>query len=382
MAGHKLIIAGGGLAGCLAALALAERRPDVPFLLLEAGASFGGNHIWSFFDTDLAEDGHALMRPLVAQRWESYDILFPRRRRTLPTGYNSVTSKLLDTRIRERLRPDQYRLRARIERIDTDQVELSGGERIEAAGVIDARGAASLDALDLGWQKFVGREYRFEKPHGLERPIIMDATVDQSDGYRFVYCLPFSSDRMLVEDTYYTLDPALDAPELGQRIDAYAAARGWSGQVEREEQGVLPVTMGGDVAGLWSGGPAVARLGLRGGFFHPTTGYSLPDAVRTALLLARQSDFASTALHRLFRAEAERLWKQRGFYRLLNKMLFRAAAPRERYRVLEHFYRLDPALVGRFYAARSGARDKLRILSGKPPVPVTRALLALASSGK
>jgi lycopene beta-cyclase len=63
-------------------------------------------------------------------------------------------------------------------------------------------------------------------------------------------------------------------------------------------------------------------------------------------------------------------------------MLFRAAAPRERYRVLEHFYRLDPALVGRFYAARSGARDKLRILSGKPPVPVTRALLALASSGK
>jgi lycopene beta-cyclase len=210
----------------------------------------------------------------------------------------------------------------------------------------------------------------------------MDATVDQSDGYRFVYCLPFSPHRMLVEDTYYTLDPALDVAELRRRIDAYVAAHGWSGEVEREEKGVLPVTMGGEVAALWAGAPAVARLGLRGGFFHPTTGYSLPDAVRTALLLARQREFGSGALHALFRGEAERLWKQRGFYRLLNKMLFRAAAPRERYRVLEHFYRLDPALVGRFYAARSGARDKLRILSGKPPVPVTRALLALASSGK
>ena len=58
-------------------------------------------------------------------------------------------------------------------------------------------------------------------------------------------------------------------------------------------------------------------------------------------------------------------------------MLFRAAAPEHRYRVLEHFYRLDPGLIARFYAGRSTAADKMRILSGRPPVPVARALMAL-----
>jgi len=77
------------------------------------------------------------------------------------------------------------------------------------------------------------------------------------------------------------------------------------------------------------------------------------------------------------KCEAARLWHARGFYRILNRMLFRAAAPSQRYRILEHFYRLDPDLVARFYAGRSGLRDKLRILSGKPPVPIGRAWAAL-----
>jgi len=62
---------------------------------------------------------------------------------------------------------------------------------------------------------------------------------------------------------------------------------------------------------------------------------------------------------------------------MLAAMLFRAAEPPERYRVLEQFYRRDPSLVARFYAARSTALDRLRVLSGKPPVPVGRAMAAL-----
>ena len=51
-------------------------------------------------------------------------------------------------------------------------------------------------------------------------------------------------------------------------------------------------------------------------------------------------------------------------------MLFLAAEPAERYRVLQRFYRLDDALVGRFYAGRSTAWDKARTLIGRPPVPL------------
>ena len=370
---QTLVIAGGGLAGSLVALAMARLRPEVPILLVEGGASFGGNHVWSFFDSDVAAEDRWLVDPIVAARWDGYDVRFPNRERSLPTPYYSCRSSLLDALVREGLSPDQYRLGARIERVDATAIVLDGGERIEGVAAIDARGADRLDALDLGWQKFVGVEYRFAAPHGLQRPIVMDATVDQSDGYRFVYCLPFAADRMLIEDTYYSTEAGLDGEAIGAHIGDYAASRGWRiAGVESREQGLLPVTMGGDFDAFWpdDGGPA--RLGLRGGFFHPTTGYSLPDAVRLALLIARQPDFS--VLPGLLRTEAARLWRDRRYYRLLNRMLFRAAAPKERYRVLEHFYRLDPAVIERFYAGRSTRWDKMRILSGKPPVPIGRAL--------
>jgi lycopene beta-cyclase len=81
-------------------------------------------------------------------------------------------------------------------------------------------------------------------------------------------------------------------------------------------------------------------------------------------------------LFHLFRDRAAALWRERGFYRMLNRMLFGAASPPERYRVLEHFYRLPPATIGRFYAGRSTLLDKARILSGRAPVPVRPALAA------
>ena len=61
-------------------------------------------------------------------------------------------------------------------------------------------------------------------------------------------------------------------------------------------------------------------------------------------------------------------------------MLFRAAQPYQRYKILERFYRLSPALIGRFYAGQSTLADKIRILSGRPPVPIAAAVRALWES--
>jgi lycopene beta-cyclase len=375
----QLVIAGGGLSGCLAALALAERRPDLSFLLVEQDERFGGNHVWSFFDSDVAKEDRWLADLLAARRWPDHEVHFPRRSRRIGIGYNSVKSAELDRLMRVRLRPDQYRLEAGTVELGTKHVLLENGERIEAAGVIDARGPGRAEGLDLAWQKFVGRTYQCGHRHGCERPVIMDARVDQESGYRFVYTLPFSDTELMVEDTYYSTSPALDAPLIRERLESYVSARDWPrAEMIGEETGVLPVLLGGQLAELWPGSePAVARLGLRGGFFHPTTGYSLPDAVRNAALLTRQKDFSTSALHQLYRKRADELWESRRFYQLLNRMLFRAAEPAERYRVLEHFYRLPEPLIGRFYAGRLTRLDKLRIVSGRPPVPIGRALAAI-----
>lgn len=367
-----LLIAGGGLAGSLAALAMAKTRPDVPLLLVEEEERFGGNRTWSFLDTDFPEQDRWLVEPLIGYRWQGSYVAFPGHSRKFKTGYNSIRSDRLDEAVRETLRPDQYRLNTKIVAVRDNELVLTGGEKIRADGAIDARGPANLSMLDLGWRKFLGREYRFAEPHGLDLPVTMDATVDQSDGFRFVSCLPFGEDRMLVEDTCYSNSPELDIETVGQRLDAYVTKRRWiPAAVEREESGVLPVAIGGDFQAFWRvGGARVAKLGLRGGFFHPATGYSLPDAVHNAVLLTKQRDLSGAALHDLFEEEAVALWKKREPYRALSAMLFRAR-PADRYRIFESFYRLDPGLIRRFLAGKSSMLDRMRILG-----PIGKAVSA------
>lgn len=372
-------ILGGGLAGGLVALALAARRPDLHVVLVEEGAQLGGNHLWSFFDSDVDAADRWLVEPLIVHGWRGYDVKFPRHARTLGTPYYSVESERLDAAVRAAMPADRIMTGRRVLAASPRSAVLEDGTRIDAGGVIDARGGATLRHLDCGWQKFVGHELVLAAPHGLERPIVMDATVEQLDGYRFVYCLPFAPDRVFVEDTYYSDFAHLHVDSIAARIARYAEAQGWQvTAIARRETGVLPVVMGGDFDAYWqSGGAGVAKIGARAALYHPTTGYSLPDAVRTAVLIAGLDDLSGASLHEQLYATAKAQWDARGFYRMLDRMLFRAAVPAERYRVLERFYRLDGALVRRFYAALSTKMDKLRILAGKPPVPVGRAIAAL-----
>ena len=372
-----LAILGGGLAGGLVALALTLRRPELRLAVVEEGA-IGGNHVWSSFARDIDPADEWLVAPLISYRWASYDVAFPGHRRTLAAPYRSITSERFAAVLAERVPPAAF-VPARVAAARPDRVELADGRTIAAKAVLDARGPGDASTLDLGWQKFVGQTLHTAEPHGVSRPMVMDACVEQVDGYRFVYLLPFGGQEIFVEDTYYSDTSDLDHAVLQARIAAYAQSRGW--RVVREsrlEQGVLPVVLGGDFEAYWrSTGTKLAKAGMRAGLFHPTTGYSLPDAVSLACVLAATDDLSQDALAALTHRHAAQTWARRGFYRALATMLFRAAEPERRYQVLERFYRLSPALVQRFYAAKSTWTDQLRILAGRPPVPIGRAWRSL-----
>jgi lycopene beta-cyclase len=372
-------IVGGGLAGGLIALALARKRPDCDIRLIEGSRRIGGNHLWSFFATDVAPADRWLVAPLISYGWSSYQVAFPAHARALRAHYYSIESERLDRVVRASVPEGALMTGRKVLAASSKAVVLADGDRVEARGVIDCRGPGDLATLEIGWQKFLGRELHLADAHDLARPMIMDATVEQLDGYRFMYALPFAATRMFVEDTYYSDTPELDVEVLRGRIDAYVSGKGWHvDRVEREEGGALAVAMGGDFDAYWqSGGNKVAKAGLRAGLFHPLTSYSLPDAVRTASLVGRASDLSGAGLHDLLHGHARRTWKRRRFYRMLAAMLFKAAEPAERYRILERFYRLDGGLIARFYAGHSTLLDRARVLSGKPPVPVKRAIAAL-----
>ena len=373
---HDLIIIGGGLAGGLAALALMRARPGLDLGLVEAG-TIGGNHLWSFFASDVAARDAGLVDPLVGHRWPGYRVRFPGHERTLGQGYRTIRSEALDAAVRQSL-PAGHIHRATVTTATPTEVTLDDGRTLAAAAVLDTRGLGAVPpGIGCGWQKFVGQTLSVPAGHGVDRPIVMDSAVDQADGYRFVYCLPFSPTELFVEDTYYSETPDLDPELLDRRITAYATAHGWQvAGVSRRESGVLPVVTGGEFDALWPADDALARGGVRAGLFHPLTSYSLPDAVRFAGWLAREAPL-DERLGSATRALAAAHWRRGRFDRLLARMLLRAADPPQRYRVLERFYRLPEPLIERFYAGRSTFGDRLRILAGKPPVALTRAVAAM-----
>ena len=83
------------------------------------------------------------------------------------------------------------------------------------------------------------------------------------------------------------------------------------------------------------------------------------------------------ALSALIHRFADAQWREQRFFRMLNRMLFLAGQPDERFRVMQRFYGLDAGLIARFYAGQLKRADKLRILVGKPPVPVVEAARAV-----
>jgi lycopene beta-cyclase len=375
---------GGGLSGGLIALALAKYRPELRIAIIERGEKLGGDHVWSFFASDLPPGGEELVEPMVAARWDGYTVHFPNRSRELSTPYRSVTSDRLDAAVRAALPAHAIVTGAEVITATSSSVRLADGRTIAAKGVIDARGTRGLPHMAGGWQKFMGQTLRLAAPHGLARPVVMDARVEQLDGYRFVYCLPFSPTEIFIEDTYYANAPALDLPTLRRRIAAYAAQHDWQvDAITYEETGVLPVIAAGDFNAFWQcNGTAPARVGSRAALIHPLTSYSFPDAVRFALHLTTLDNLSGASLEGTSHAWAADHWRRGRFYRMLSRMLFGAARPDARWRVLERFYGLPQPLIERFYAGRSCLADRLRILAGKPPVPIGAALASLTGRGR
>ncbi len=373
---QDLILAGGGLANGLIALRLAQLRPEVKVTIVESGGALGGNHTWSSFTADLTPEQRVWTAPLFENRWDHYEVRFPQRQRRLEAGYGSATSGRLAAEVAKVVPPERILTSMPVVAVTPTSVTLADQRVLTAAAVIDGRGQGPTKALDLRWQKFLGQEVELAAPHGLTGPIIMDATVPQLDGYRFVYTLPFAPTRILIEDTYFSDGNDLAPDLLRRHLADYAAGQGWTiTRVLREEVGILPLGIGGDIEAFWDEGDAgVPRVGLRAGMFHPVTGYSFPDAVQMADIIAALPVHDAATIYRAARDHSVSAWRARGMYRILNRMLFLAAHDDERRDVLQRFYEHNDALVGRFYAARPELRDWMRILSGKPPIPPLRAL--------
>jgi lycopene beta-cyclase len=364
------LLVGGGLQNALILLALAARKPEASIILLERDNALGGNHIWSFQALDLPESAHLWASPLVEYAWPGYQLHFDGSSRWVQGSYRSCSSEHLDRVVRGVAgQRENIRIHTGIAvvRCDASSATLASGEILRGRIVVDARGPERCPArASGGFQKFVGLECSLRQTTAMKAPILMDSRCNQQDGFRFHYILPFTEDRVLIEDTYFSNNPDIDietlrkgilddAPRLGLNVD----------RVLRTEVGVLPMPS----RSAFSAKPhGPIHAGYAGGWFNPGTGYSLAAASRLAEHLSQ------TAIDDTFgpgwRTLVRRMRIQSHFLAFLNLLMFGFFHDASRRRLMERFYMVPDEVVHRFFAMESTAVDMWRVMYvGAPWTP-------------
>jgi lycopene beta-cyclase len=351
-----LLIAGGGVAGCFAALAMARLRPEAAMVLVGEEVRFGGGSGMLVIDAGLSADERSLLAPVVAKSWDACYVALPARSRKLKLSSHLVTTEAIHQAVADAL-PDRCARSAKVVAIRDDSLLLPGGETIAGTGAVDARGWAQQTTLEIAWRHRTARTCRFADPHRVDLPVLADMTLETGGCGHFT-CVPLDERTLRIERIDYSRSP--DAPDGTKRIEEYVGKRGWhDGEPRKAESSSRPIALGGDLAAFWRiGGARVAKLGARGGFAHPFTGSALPDALRTGLVLAGQKDLAGGALHDLFEAEAAALWKRREFHRSVNRLLLDRGMT-----ALSGLFDLDAALLERFFAEELGLFDRRKVLA-------------------
>lgn len=279
-----VVVCGAGAAGLSIAVRLA--RTDLTVRVLDRREGYGRDRTFSFFR------GRAHpFEDAIARRYKAIEVL----------GHGRRVARNVEARPYETLPADRFyeaalRILARHDRVRLDlgvsigairdlgshvEIETDRGA-LRTALVIDVRGelASTRKAGDVGWvQHFGGLEVEVEHPvFDPALATLMDLRVSQREGPHFVYVLPETPRRALVEDTYFGPQPRT-MEEYEANVRAWLSERGAGAvSVLRRERGVLPMT----TAEPERGQGRVLRAGLAGGSAKPSTGYAFTFIQRDA----------------------------------------------------------------------------------------------------
>ncbi|MBE7157384.1 MAG: hypothetical protein INR62_02915 [Rhodospirillales bacterium] len=363
---RTVAILGAGCAGTLLAAELRRRRFSGRVELLDARTDFVREQRWCFW-----RDGRETVPDLpISAEWLGWQVADQRQSicHAAPSCvYSHVHAHEFFGRFHARLADDPQvgvRLGCRVLSVErrsgrTFRVQTSGGELL-ADAVIDARheGAPSYERTianvpGLLWQTFRGRVVEFAIPCLNPATVtFMDFRVSMAGaGLAFVYVLPFTKTRALVEAV--VLDCArADAPRLDAILEAYSEERfGGGGEILAVEEGVLPMTSRSFMS---RGTNHSLCLGVGGGAARPSSGYAFANILRAVRRTAGALCAGQPQWQPRF------AWK----YRVLDALflrLLRTDPAGARHAFMAMFAGVEPARLVRFLTEASSLRDDLAV---------------------
>ena len=285
---YDLLILGGGCAGLSLAKRLAALGPSAPrTLILEKRSAYSHDRTWCFWETSDLSVGH-----LVSHRWDLFRVSAQGRSVSLEcsqTPYQMIPAQAFyDEALCQIAQSQRLRISLGVDIAGPPEACRGGweiatpGGSVWASAVVDtrpgslpARGGATL------WQSFYGEEILCDGDlFDATMVDLMDFLEVENEKIRFLYLLPLSSRKALLEITVFGPDP-LESQVLRPILQQLLAKRvsPFKYSVIRSESGILP--MGVRPASRLLD-PTYVKAGLFAGGARPSTGYAFVRIQRWA----------------------------------------------------------------------------------------------------
>lgn len=361
-----VLLIGGGLQNCLLALYASRKHPELNFIILEAEDTLLGGKTISAHHKDVPKPILEMVTPFIKKSWPNYLVSFPNYEKRVGLEYFTLDCVKLGHFLSQNSFSNiQVHLSHKVLDIKNNNVQVEGGRVFSSNLIIDTRPTLKKPA-STGIQQFFGIEAYFPDGHNMDTPVLMDALVDQTEGYRFFYLLPFNANTLLVEDTRIAKGAPSRKVCNETSIREYLAKK-FPNQVwysNSHEYGLLPVPTKPQIPSQDSA--SLFKAGMAAGIFNKATGYSLPLVSQYVLELTPNLKNNPRALEttRVFKA---RVFRKSYYYLIFNFFLFYCFTPEKAYACFEYFYRHDNSYIIRFYRNELKTLDFLRIFTRKPP---------------
>lgn len=371
----SILIAGAGCAGLSLAMHLiAHPNPNRKIVLVEPRlrAEYANDRTWGGF----AIKPH-LFSHLASNRWNAWSCKNSKGdhfSRSAQYSYESIRASDYYSFCFDRLACD-----ARVEihfgcrlvdaadgKFDivdrSDQVKLT----IHVDHLFDSRPprdsffSGNRDDVTL-WQQFTGIEVEM-KNDSFDPGVatLMDFAADQGNAIRFLYVLPFSKRRALVETTVFSRSNVPN-PELRKDVDTYLndlyGENSWTSS--RYESGRIPMTTAEIEP---DSSQNTTRIGLSGGLARPSTGYAFVAIHEHSRQIAKAINAGRPIKYH----------KQKRFSQILDRIFlsYLASNPEKASDLfLRISQRTDPDRFARFMMDTSSFLDKLAVILSMPKLP-------------
>lgn len=373
-ADRPIVILGAGLSGLSLAHALCERGSRHPMLLIDRRTSWDRDRTWCTWQTDPLR-----FADCITHRWQAWRTQVGARgvvthsrahpyvhidaERVYATAVDRITRAAnIEIRLGERV--------LGVEAGEVPRVHTSAGA-IDAALVLDAMGVGSPLGRDPSpaqmtlTQRFVGWEVEVDRPvFDPGAATLMDFRPHAGTGATFMYVLPFSATRALLEHT--SIEPD-DAPAVDREAALELELRSRWGisdwRVLRRERGRIPMTT---FSFPVRRGLGVHTLGTAAGAIRPSSGYAFTRIQREVDSVAAAIVSGEPLPTRAARPRTEML--DRIFLHALAhsrhpEELFLAAAT------------VDGDAFARFMTDAGSPADEARFVAALPVAEMTRAAL-------